>query len=563
MKYIKYLLLAALCFGFFFYGMISLEYKIFPYQYIMAIKVYFKQQENQLQSTETINTFFRRLLVKKVFIDEDLFRGGGIATIDPYIFIITSKGKVLAYNQDTYSKVALAVENVPMNYDQLLNSDYPQKDDFKIAFFRVSGIHAEKNGEGNIDLFVSNHFYDQQNDCIQHRITKIELSPKGNSLQSEQSWNTIFTAKPCIELNPEHYVTVEPFVGHEGGGKIIEYNDSTLMVSVGEYGRNGLNKTESFSQDPNVPYGKIILVNKTSGKWSVFTEGMRNPLGLYKDQNGNIWETENGPRGGDELNIIQKGANYGWPDVSYGVWYDDSFEFNDNKPRGVHSGYIEPVYAWLNAVAPSNLTRIEGKKFDTWKGDLIIGTMKDKSLQRVRLSVDNRAVYLERIPLGHRVRDLLTLSDDTIALVTDDGFLIFIDDGGSSLKTMSSNAKERMSKMNLFDGFAEERSGPQNHQTIKTAKDIFVRNCANCHTLNQKNSIGPNLVNLFQRKVGDLNDFNYSSVLLNDDRKWSPPLLRTFLLEPESEFPNNQMGKISLSATEVDSIITYLKKSGN
>ena len=148
------------------------------------------------------------------------------------------------------------------------------------------------------------------------------------------------------------------------------------------------------------------------------------------DNDNNIWATDHGPQGGDELNLIKKGQNYGWPQVTYGINHGNR-EWPLNKEQGTHDDFVKPVFAWVPSIAISNLIRLDKTtKFPLWGGDLLIGSLRGKSLLRVRMGDENNVAYIETIRIGHRIRDLTTLDDQSLALLTDGGRMVIVDDGG-------------------------------------------------------------------------------------------------------------------------------------
>jgi cytochrome c2 len=510
---------------------------------------------------EVMETFLNRMLVKKVFISSEVRFGGGISNVDDKLFIVGSKGIVMAYNLDAHERYEAEITRVPLNYDELILSGHTTRNDFRQVWYRVSGIYAEKSDESDDTyiLYASHNSYDSDTDCITHNISKSKLQFSGGRVNQLTEWETFFTAEPCIKPVPEHYLEA-PYNGNISGGRITSYDENRLLVSVGDYDNNGLNNAPSFAPDPDVPYGKFILVDRNSGSWSVYSKGHRNPMGLYVDKEGVIWSAENGPRGGDELNIITEGEHYGWPEVSYGVWYDPGYPLDDGNNMGVHTGYKKPVFSWVPAIAPSNLVRIEGEKFQMWKGDLLVATMKNQSLHRLRLDENLNVMYDEQIRIGHRIRDMRIIKNDRIALITDDGYLIIIDDGGPVHTEMSAEAGERLAALNRFDYFRSDAGAPEEEAVaeMRTADFIYSSQCQACHSIEPRSGIGPHLYDLFNREIGGADNFPYSDVLRNDRREWTPELLRNFLTEPERYFPNNRMEKVNLTPAETDSIIIYL-----
>ncbi len=564
LKKIGYILLPSVIFA---YGLVVGLYGIFPYQQLLAIKHYvefssgtFESQEQTAVpgSTEVYETFLQRLLIKKIQIPGFSGHGGGISTSGNLLYIVTNKGSVQVYNFADYTKVESDIADLPMNFSGLIESGHPYKNDFRINWFRVNGIYSEAIDTNTHLLVISHNGYDQDRDCITHNISRTELKLNNTTVSQVNNWQTIFTATPCIDPVPDNLASATPYPGHISGGAIAKYDEQNLLITVGDYNRNGIEGTEEYAMDSSNPYGKFILLDKNSGDWSVYAVGSRNASGLYIDKNSVIWSVENGPNGGDELNIIEKGKSYGWPKVSLGIWYDPSFKLPGDSKTGTHPGYQKPVFSWVPSVAPSSLIKIEGQKFKQWQGDLIMATMRDQSLHRLRLDEDNRVIYNERIPLEHRIRDLTTLPDGRIALITDDAYLIMIEDGGPVFQEIDTDARKRIAVLDNFDKFNTE-NGIVSKVTDRSSMVIYDQHCASCHNLNPTNQIGPHLHELFNRQVGDVANFNYSQTLKSDKRNWNAQLLKSFLLNPEEEFHGTRMQKINMSSSELESLIQFFQ----
>ena len=157
-------------------------------------------------------------------------------------------------------------------------------------------------------------------------------------------------------------------------------------------------------------YGKVIEIKRNDWSVKVFTRGHRNPQGLLVDGD-EIWETEHGPQGGDELNLLQYGKEYGWPNETYGTDYGQK-TFKFNKKTGVHSIKKRPIYAWIPSIGISNLMKMSGNAFPAWKGDLMVASLSGLgngySLFRVRIR-EGSAVMVERFRTGKDRRDLLEM----------------------------------------------------------------------------------------------------------------------------------------------------------
>ncbi|MBU3076654.1 PQQ-dependent sugar dehydrogenase [Sphingomonas quercus] len=147
----------------------------------------------------------------------------------------------------------------------------------------------------------------------------------------------------------------------------------------------------------------------------VWSSGHRTPYGLAFAPDGRLWELEHGPKGGDELNLIEPGKNYGWPLVSYAVNYDDvPIPSPDTRPD-----LTKPVIYWRPVIAPGNLTFYKGGMFKAWQGSALIGGMASKTLSRVVFDGKGGARPAERWDVGHRIRDVAVAPDGAVWVVED------------------------------------------------------------------------------------------------------------------------------------------------
>lgn len=169
-----------------------------------------------------------------------------------------------------------------------------------------------------------------------------------------------------------------------------------------------------------VPKGQPSPPDKNPGIW---TYGHRNPLGLAFAPDGRLWEIEMGPMGGDELNLIQRGRNYGWPRASNGSNYDGT-DIPDHKPG---DGFEPPKVWWNPSVSPAGLLIYSGDMFPQWKGDALIGALSGEALIRVDIDGD-RAAKADQWPMGARIRAVDQGPDGAVYLLQDG------DSGGKLLR---------------------------------------------------------------------------------------------------------------------------------
>ncbi len=236
-----------------------------------------------------------------------------------------------------------------------------------------------------------------------------------------QNWQVIFEVTPA-KSGSQHF-----------GSRLVWLPDETLLVSIGDGGNppvsldgelirlqaqnldSYLGKVIRIQDDGSIPEDNPSVEGNKSAIWSY---GHRNIQGLAYDAIGNrIWATEHGARGGDELNLLQNGKNYGWPLVSH------SREYRTGKPVAPSQsqpGMVDPKIVWTPAIAPSGLAVYNGEVFPQWQGNLFAGGLVSKDLRRIETDTSGNVAEVERINIGQRVRDIRQGSDGLLYLLTDE-----------------------------------------------------------------------------------------------------------------------------------------------
>lgn len=208
------------------------------------------------------------------------------------------------------------------------------------------------------------------------------------------------------------------------GSRIVPDGKGGIFVTLGE--RSDVPIRDTAQADDN-HLGKLIHIDGTTGAPAadnpamglpeVYAKGLRNVQAAALDGSGQLWTIEHGPQGGDELNRIEPGKNYGWPVISYGQSYDGE---PINEGIAVRDGMEQPVYYWDPVIAPSGMAFYDGAMFPEWKGSILVGGMIAQSL--VRLTLDGAKVTGEaRYPQDERVRDVAVASDGSVRLLLDSG----------------------------------------------------------------------------------------------------------------------------------------------
>jgi len=213
--------------------------------------------------------------------------------------------------------------------------------------------------------------------------------------------------------------------GNHFGCRIVQTADDNLFLTTGDHFTtrdqaqnlgNDLGKIIRIRSDGSVPPDNPFVGN-AAAKPEIWSYGHRNPQGLaLHPVTGKLWEHEHGPRGGDEVNIIEKGKNYGWPVIGYGIDYSGAKIHESTQKAGME----QPLKYWVPSIAPSGMTFYTGNLFATWRGSLFVGALAGQLLVRLELDGD-KVVREERLlqQLRERIRDVREGPDGALWLATD------------------------------------------------------------------------------------------------------------------------------------------------
>lgn len=223
---------------------------------------------------------------------------------------------------------------------------------------------------------------------------------------------TLFTATPTKDT-PHHF-----------GGRLVLLQDQTLLITVGE----GFDYRER-AQSLDNHFGKLIRINKDGtvpadnpfvdregALPEIWTYGHRNQQGLLVSADGTIWLHEHGPRGGDELNRIEPGKNYGWPAITHGIDYSGAYV----SPFTEAEGMEQPVIYWTPSIAPAGFCEYRGDVFPQWRGNLFVAALVEKSVRRLVMK-DGEVQSQETMftELDQRIREVRAGPDGYLYLLTD------------------------------------------------------------------------------------------------------------------------------------------------
>lgn len=457
------------------------------------------------------------ITVEKIAAPMDKGEGGAIAPLGDEIYLMTRLG---AFYRLQPGDNAFRIISLTPPADVVREGVfYSRSKDFTSLGYKDLRL---RETAGGVEITVSESRIDRDENCVgivvsQAVVPRAALSGDGTAAQ----WREVWRSTPCITSAGGSF----PF---QSGGDMAFLEDGRLAIFVGDFGVDGHNR-KTAGVDPQTldnDYGKVVAIDTSSGASAILSYGHRNPGGLAIGPDGALWQSEHGAQGGDEINRIVEGGNYGWPFETYGVHYGTR-NWPLDETIGDHDRFIRPVYAFVPSMAMSSLALIRGNEFSLWRDDLILGTLKYKRLMRLHIR-EGRVIFAEPLLLRARVRDL-AINDHGVIYVKDDvrPFVYRLTNGGG----------------------AEPVAG--------TPEAAFAAaGCAACH--NSSNAAPP-LANLYGRDIASARGFIYSDALAKKHGVWDAAALRDFLKDPQDFAPGSTMPAPDLSAAQIDALIESLE----
>jgi cytochrome c2 len=489
------------------------------------------------------------LQIAEFQVEEKAFNGGALAEVGDNLVISSPMGN-LSYLDRDYRLHALT-PSVPINIEGLRKAPVYSDPLFNVTMVRTHDLLAVKTGETTYDLYASfNRYVDK---CFDFVIARLPLAVKGGRIDVAGPWRDVWTAKPCVPFKDRG----QRFIGEMSGGRMIMLDKNTLFTALGDYEIDGFYDSRAIAMDPAWDMGKAIEIDLRTGAGRQIARGFRNPEGLFVDAQGRRWETEHGPQGGDELNLLEKGKNYGWPIVTYGMVYGSPPQnWPVNPHPGRHDGYARPRFAFVPSIAISNLVAPDTREFPLWADSLVVGSLKDMTLYILRLEGDE-VVYVEPIPLPwNRLRDIVSLHDGRLAILADGGTLILIRNKDRHRgEAQSFTASGPAAFVKLYPG--EHPSA--NVDPVKTGRLMFEGSCASCHRLDGRAGVGPPLNGIVGRKIASAPGYEYSSALAGLNGAWTEEEIIKFANQPDAYAPGTKMPVTGLAVDDLRIILDYLK----
>ena len=349
-------------------------------------------KESAVESTETaFTTQTEKMLIKVDTLYDKFENPWGMTWLgDGRMLVTERKGEILIFKDDKFT--GEKVQGLPpvhaVNQAGLLDV----------------AVHPKFAENGWIYIAYAKNFEDST-----AATTIMRFKLEGNNAVEQQD---LITAGPAWKG------------GRHFGSRIVFDNEGYMYFSNGDKGNIPMNaqdltnahgKVHRVKDDGSIPSDNPF-VDSTGAVASIWSYGNRNPQGLYFDKANNVlWETEHGPKGGDELNKIEKGKNYGWPVISYGINYNGSILTEISEKPGME----QPIHYWVPSIATSGVTVVTSDKYPGWKGNILVGALAKQHIARIVLKDNKLSVEEKLLPGIGRVRQVAESPDGYIYAITE------------------------------------------------------------------------------------------------------------------------------------------------
>jgi hypothetical protein len=287
--------------------------------------------------------------------------------------------------------------------------------------FKITDIAVLSENKRCANLLISFPILSKSN-CVKVVVFRFIYDRTNSLLKRKEMW---FKSSPCVKY-PTTISSLSPFQSpvQHASGRMEVINKDSIFLTVGDLGFNNI-----FDRKKRGDLGSVFRLTKKNGNQIIRTRisrGHRNMQGILLLNDKHLLVSEHGPKGGDELNLIDLTrpgvTDFGWPFVTYGTQYT-SYDYVIPGKIGTHEGFTEPLKVWKSAIAPTELVQVPYGKFGKYSGGIAMGTLLARSLVFMRYK--NKTITNSKIVnVGERIRDLDVLPDKRLIACTDSGQLL-------------------------------------------------------------------------------------------------------------------------------------------
>jgi glucose/arabinose dehydrogenase len=271
--------------------------------------------------------------------------------------------------------------------------------------FAITDIAVLSESAKSARLLISYPRLGAGGSCVEVAVDELNYDRVKQRARFVANW---FVSKPCVPISAVQHAA--------GRFEVIDRNSA--YVTIGDLGYTEI--------DDRAKRGDLGSIFRLTAKSAVrISQGHRNPQGIVMFDKKVLMAAEHGPRGGDEVNVIEEGGDYGWPFVSYGQPYGGGDYVKPGK-TGNHDGYVQPITYWVPSIAPTELVQLPTADWGTWGRALVLGTLREEVLVFMKVSSDLAVTESVQVDMVERIRDLEVLSTGALLATTDSGKLITV-----------------------------------------------------------------------------------------------------------------------------------------
>jgi glucose/arabinose dehydrogenase len=363
--------------------------------YLVFISLITSLLTSPANASQTPNLQIRVDDVKASTTSGGNMRGAGLAVLSNDELLLgggKTGGEIFLYNLSSKKLTKLA---------SLISANRRVND----SRFAINDIAVLSQSQSAANLLISYPRLGLQRDCVEVVVENVNYDRINQKIKRVKTW---LVTKPCVPISAVQHTS----------GRFAVIDSKSAYVTIGDLGY-----TQISNRKKRGDLGSIFKVSSTSV--SKFSQGHRNAQGILLYNGKDLLAAEHGPRGGDELNLIKAGSDYGWPFVTYGQPYGSGDYVRPTK-TGTHAGFVEPLKYWVPSIAPTELVQLPKSGWGDWSNQLVLGTLREQVL--VFMAVDERFTVTNtvNVDISERIRDLEVLSTNQLVATTDSGALLII-----------------------------------------------------------------------------------------------------------------------------------------
>jgi glucose/arabinose dehydrogenase len=344
-----------------------------------------------IASEEKIDLRIRSVDVKEVQVEGS--RGAALAVL--------SNGRLLIGGGNLGDTLFLFAEGLLRELGKVSG----QKERFRDGRFGPTDIAVLKEKSDSAEILISYPQLNKKRNCVRLVVYRYVVEWLNEKSEKKERW---FLAKPCVPVTAVQHAA----------GRMAVIDPESVYLTTGDLGFSRIADKSARGW-----LGGVFKVRRDSVQQ--ISSGHRNPQGIVLSGKS-LYISEHGPRGGDELNLIKEGKDYGWPFVTYGQAYGGGDYVKPRNP-GTHEGFEKPLHYWVPSVAPTELSQLpKSQNWEGLKGNLVMGTLAEESLFFIELVKPRVVGKVQKYFIGERIRDLEINPEGEIVASTDSGLLLFI-----------------------------------------------------------------------------------------------------------------------------------------